>query len=278
VLAPAAFVVIPLAYQYLGKWMGILLLMLSLVLISSERSPILAAIIFLCSGLFGHVVLGSLQPSSSKLFSMLTGCFGFGILILALLSGKPLPSQKPAKNVSGGVIPGSLLGSFSGFLVGIFPAVSCSQSVALLSPLIKSEEGFISAVAAASTSNLLFSAITLLVMDKARNGVMVSLNHLDLLSFVEFSASFSLAVLPAIIAAFILGDFLLDLLGKYYQKLILGTATFLILMALYLGGPWGLLVFLTSASLGLLTTCLGVRKTECMGMLLIPTILFYLSL
>jgi putative membrane protein len=46
----------------------------------------------------------------------------------------------------------------------------------------------------------------------------------------------------------------------------------------FFGGLWGLLVLLTSAALGVLTVSLGVRRTQCMAMLILPTILLYLKI
>ncbi len=274
-LMPAALVALPIVYEFLYPFMGWLLLGFNIYLILSERRKVMALVIFLASGVLGLVVLNSSYPDSAKLFSLLTGCFGVSTLAVGLWSCKKLPEQRVGKVVSDSVLPGGLVGVFSGFLVGTFPAVSCSQAVALLSPLLKSEEEFIAAVSSASVSSMLFSALTLTVLGRARNGLMVGVGHLDLFPLLTFVASFSLSLLPATLLVLVLSRMILKCLTLFYRRILILVLALLLLIAIYLGGWWGLLVLLTSASLGVIASLLGVRRTECMGMLILPTILLY---
>lgn len=277
ILSPAAVHVIPLIYQYLHGDMGWVLLTLSAILVLTEARPHIALIIFLLSGLFGAFILSGPQDSGLKLFLMLTGCFGFGSLVANLISPADIPVQRPVRSVHPSVVPCGILGAIGGFVVGVFPAVSCSQTVALLSPLIATEEGFIAAVSSATVTSLLFSTITLYTMGKARNGVMASLGSLNLNSLVQFVAPFALLSLPLSLMVLWIGERLMAAMHRYNRQFNLATAVFLLGLSCVIGGWWGLLVFLASAGIGISTILLGVRRTIAMGMLVVPTILLYLG-
>jgi TctA family transporter len=78
---------------------------------------------------------------------------------------------------------------------------------------------------------------------------------------------------------------LLVLLGKLiakninrfsYSKLSIVILIILVVLTIYFSGPLGLLIFITSAALGITTIQLGIKRMHLMGSLLVPTILFYL--
>jgi putative membrane protein len=277
-LLPASLVALPWIYESVYPHLGWLLIIFSGYLIWTERESASALFIFLMAGVFGVVVLNSPQPNSTKLYAMLTGCFGVATLLMGLLSKQKLPEQKMSHRVSNRTLPGGLIGTFSGFLVGTFPAISCSQAVALLSPLLKSEEAFIAAVSSASVSSMLFSALTLSILGRARNGAMASLGQLGFISTFEFIAAFLVAILPSLLLVLFLSNNILKFLKRFYKQILLSVFIFLMLLSIYFGGWWALLVLITSSALGILTISLGVRRTQCMAMLILPTILFYLGI
>jgi putative membrane protein len=231
--------------------------------------------VFVLSGLVGVIVLNSSDSGGEVLFPLLTGCFGVSTLLLGLVSQGGVPSQRVDQKVSDSVLPGGLLGVLCGFLVGTFPAVSCSQAVALLSPLLGSPEAFIAAVSSANVSSILFSALTLVVLGKTRNGLMVAVGSLDYTSLYVFIASFLLGLLPASILVLVLSEKVLSVLSGSYRLVLAGVLSFLVVLSVLLGGVWGLAVLFVSAGLGVLAAVLGVRRTQCMGMLILPTLLFY---
>ena len=61
-----------------------------------------------------------------------------------------------------------------------------------------------------------------------------------------------------------------------YRLLCLGILVFITAISVLLSGPLSLLVLITGAAIGMLTSFLGVRKNQMMGCLLLPVILYYL--
>ncbi len=53
---------------------------------------------------------------------------------------------------------------------------------------------------------------------------------------------------------------------------------FLILMILAITGVYGFLIGFTATGIGLLCTYTGVRRSNCMGVLLLPSVSFFLGL
>jgi putative membrane protein len=83
--------------------------------------------------------------------------------------------------------------------------------------------------------------------------------------------------------AAILTLFLGKRIPKFLEKLNYKTISssiiiFISSMVFLLSGIEGLLILLTSVSIGLLCAYLGIRRSHCMGVLLIPSILFFAGL
>lgn len=272
---PAAMVVLPFVYEAVYPRMGWLLLGLNIYMVGSERRKGPALLVFLLSGALGILVLGSPLPESANLFSLLTGCFGVSALAMGLASGHGVRPQKMGRAVDDTALPGGMLGVLAGFLVGTFPAVSASQAVALLSPLLHSDAGFIAAVSSASASSIIFSALTLASLGRARSGLMVAVGELGGASVYAFIGSLLVAVLPACLFALACTSGVLRALVRWYRPALLCVLSVLVVLSLVFGGVWGVVVLFVSACLGALAAVLGVRRTQCMGMLILPTILFY---
>jgi len=63
-----------------------------------------------------------------------------------------------------------------------------------------------------------------------------------------------------------------------YTKLSFLIIIFMACMVFLLTGPFGLLIVFTSTSIGILCAYLEVRRSHCMGVLLLPTIFFFAGL
>ena len=63
-----------------------------------------------------------------------------------------------------------------------------------------------------------------------------------------------------------------------YKYLSLSVIAFVLIMVFILTGMYGLLIVFTSTSIGMLCANLEIRRSHCMGCLLVPSILFFSGL
>jgi len=158
----------------------------------------------------------------------------------------------------------------------------------LAAPLLTSlgEEAYLIAVGASQTSNFLFSVLTLRLLGKARNGTMVAISE-----SLKTPRGLTDAQVLAITGAFLVTIFFAILLAGLALRPLLRIArgvnrsfvnafviAALLVVTFLVSGFFGLLVALTSAAIGILCVSLEVRRTHVLGMLLMPTLLFYLGL
>ena len=60
-----------------------------------------------------------------------------------------------------------------------------------------------------------------------------------------------------------------------YKILIISVLIFIFIMTFFLSGLLGILILITSTSIGVLAQQLGVGKNNCLGCLILPVILFF---
>jgi putative membrane protein len=66
--------------------------------------------------------------------------------------------------------------------------------------------------------------------------------------------------------------------GISYSKLTIGIIIFLVALTLIFTGLAGLFVLFVSTSIGLLAPLFGVKRSNSMGVLMLPLILFYMGI
>ncbi|MEM2174586.1 MAG: hypothetical protein QXI58_03055, partial [Candidatus Micrarchaeia archaeon] len=170
-----------------------------------------------------------------------------------------------------------LCGTLSAFL----PGAGESQIGLMVSLLVRTtEEESLSVLSSLNAANMLLTVIMLASTGKIRSGLaealsLTSIQDFMLLFFgaVLFSAGISSLV------CFLLGKKLLNFLEKVnygnFSKIIIAS---LIILALITCGSWGLLLLITSTSMGVLPILLHVKRTNNMGFFILPTLLFYSKL
>ena len=262
--------------------------------------------VFSLSGIFGILVLGGSIAIEHKLFCMLSGAFGVGGLACTLLATREnqwrcgrIPQQtKRTDHLVCTIRTRSLIvpaacGTISGLLVGVIPAISASHSVfltlALLAPFLGrlgEEASYIVAVGASQTSNFLFSLLALLLLGKARNGTahavgeaLRTIGGINTSHVLLLCGAFLATILFAILFVSLISRKLLAIVSKMNHMIVNLTVIVALLAITYIvAGPFGMLVTLTSAALGIFCVSFNVRRTHLLGMLLLPTLLFYLGL
>lgn len=290
ILAGPLYGFLPVAMPFLRANMGVILAIAAGYMMIKEKEPAKIAqaiFVFTLSGILGVLVLGMPLNEETKLFTLLTGAFGLsGLFVSSLPEGRDtLPAQKQSVDEPKlkRMVKPAAVGCLAGALVGTLPAMSSSVSLSLLGAFFSKsfwEGEMLVSIGAANVTGFLFSLVTLVSVGKARNGTAHAISELVPPERVLLSAGAAIAVVfLAVLAVLFLSEKFIRMLRFVDYKTLNGMSLAFLLALVFLnGGPIGLLVAITAASIGLLPILLGIGRANAMGMLLVPTILFYIGL
>ena len=306
----AILLIIPLSwivssyYDYLTKYVGILLLAIALMMIKSERGPwiegqgswvhwkykAIASLLFITAGLLGIFAFDHERLASSPLglepqvlLPLLSGIFGASSLLLSLSTETEIPEQKeseikmPGKTLAKALFSGSLGGSVVAWIPGVSPSVA-AITARLGAP--SSPEEFLVSIAGVNTANALFSLVALYVIDKPRSGAAAAIQELMALDQSILVQMIIIVIMVAAVsylacigAARLAGQAIPRL---NYRLLCLGVLAFLVAMTYAFTGIFGLFIFFLSTVVGLIAPVAGIHRTHAMGVLMLPLIIRYI--
>jgi len=258
-----------------------------------------AASLFFLSGLFGlaisNISLNSpIGLSSPVLFPALAGLFGTPTLLTSLLTKPKIPKQRieqpkfdrKAKKAS---VLSIVTGSFAGILVSIISGITSATGtiIAMSTRAESNKRQTIITLAAVNTACAFFVIAVLFIILRARSGVTLAVA--DLITVEEWTA-FSMPttliyLLIAVLFSGTLSYFLVLKIGKIFAKhfanvpytlLIKFAIAMIATLVLLFTGITGLLILIIATFIGLIPIHWGVRRSHCMGVLLIPVILYFL--
>jgi putative membrane protein len=253
------------------------------------KKMLAAAFVIGLSGLFGIFVLNSsVVPQQQVLFPVLSGLFGVSNLILSVSQKSKIPSQieDNTLKISGKDIFKSIaLGTFAGVIVGLLPAIGVSQAATMTQYLGGTGEArnFLVSLSGINVANEVFSLVSLYLLGNPRSGASVAIQKI-LTELTFFDVAYIIGVIcfasgVAAVLTLFLGKKIPKFLERLnYKTISLSIIIFITAMVFLLSGIAGLLVLFASVSIGLVCAHLGVRKSQCMGVLLIPSILFFAGL
>ena len=278
-----SFLILPLSikmlgslYKNLSKYTILLLVLMSILIIvnaQDKNSKFWSLIIFLLSGVLGMITL-NMPFLKEPLLPMFSGLFGASLIIESLLTNTEIPPQINEKSTQIKITNG-LKGFASGILTALFPAISTSQVVSVFKN--KNPEDFIEKASGTSASNFTMTAIGAFAIQKYRSGVMILISREAIIDY----STLVIILITILTSAGAATGTILKLEGRItkilrrinYQKLnifILFIMAFIVILS---SGALGLFVLIVSTALGVLTQELGVRKSSCMGALMIPIVL-----
>lgn len=285
-----ALYVIPILYNASRDIIAYVLIVLVLLLLLHEKSKkkiAWAATIFLLSGWLGILILDHQMVLSTTdvLFPVFVGLFGMANLIDSLNSRvQSVPQDEYVKvSLEPKFIGSGLIGAISGALIGILPAISPSQMGALISERFELDaRNFLVFISAINTSDAIYSMLALYTIHNPRSGVAVIagkvLDTVDyntvllLVGVMAFSAFF------ATIAHIEIGKRMSGLVSRIdYRKLCIASITLIMLLVYFFTGAFGLMLAILCTLIGLIPILSGISRTHLMGVLLLPTILFFLG-
>jgi putative membrane protein len=302
-IAPLSWIVSSY-YDYLTKYVGILLLAIALIMIKSERGPYiegqgswvhykykgLASLLFLTSGLLGifafdheELAISPLSMEPQVLLPLLSGIFGASSLLLSLSTNTQIPQQKESEiklsisALAKAVFSGGLGGSVVAWIPGVSPSVA-AVTARLGAPSCPEE--FLVSIAGVNTANALFSLVALYVIDKPRSGAAAAIQKLMTLDQSILAQMIIIAVIVAA-ASYLACIGAAHLAGRAisrlnYRLLCLGVLVFLVAMTYAFTGVFGLFIFFLSTVVGLIAPLAGIHRTHAMGVLMLPLIVHYI--
>ncbi len=258
-----------------------------------------AAFVFVLSGIFGILIFDFHLTSpiglpAPVLFPALAGLFGVPTLLNSLFSKPVIPEQKVEPFIQNRIEKKSslisiLTGSFAGMFVSLIPGLTTATGtvLAMNARQKSSQEQTIVTLSAVNTAATFSVTVMLFIILRARSGVTLAVR--DLMA-IEPWDSFAMPVglvylLMFLILSGVLSYFLTLYLGRLfakkfhvipYQKLVVFTLIFICALVVLFTGILGLVVLFVATSIGFLPISWGVRRSHCMGILLIPIILYFL--
>lgn len=291
-------------YEYLMKYVGVVLLLIALLMIKAEHGPqiegqgslvhlkykAIAALLFLTSGVLGifafdheEILASPLGLEPQVLLPLLSGIFGASSLIMSLSTNSEIPEQKetkikvPLSALARAVVTGSLGGSVVAWIPGVSPTVA-AITARLGSP--SSAEEFLVSIAGVNTANALFSLVALYVIGKPRSGAAAAIQQLMNLeqnTLAQMMIMILVVAIASYIAAIASAQAAARIISRLnYRLLCVGVLGFLTAMTLAFAGLFGLFIFFLSIVVGLVAPVAGIRKTHAMGVLMLPLIVRYL--
>lgn len=264
--------------------MALLLILVVGMLIFSEKRKSQALFIFLLTGILGLIVL-NLNSLKEPLLPLLSGLFGASSLIMSIKTKPKIPEQeithlKPNKKMILPLIGATIASPISSLL----PGLGSGQAAVIGSSISKTDQkSFLVLLGATNTIVMGFSFVTLYLISRNRTGAAAAISNL----MGQFSFQLLALILIITFISGIISFFLTEKLARFfskkisqvnYSKISIITLSILSLVILIISGFLGLIVFAISTLTGIYCISYQVRRTHMMGCLLIPTIVFYLTL
>lgn len=281
-------VVIPIIYEGVRGFIVYVLILAVLFLVLREKSweRILWSItVFFLSGYLGIVMFDLKMLSTTQvLFPVFVGLFGLSNILYSLRSRTTnIPQEHfiPLK-IRPSHLSSGFLGALAGLFVGVLPAMSPSQLGILMYGLIGSDvRNFLVSVSAINTSDAIFSFVSLYTIDNPRSGVATMIGKVLEFDFPTLMLLVGVTSFITVFATFLhvrIGGLAMNLAGRINYRDLSIASIFLVIFLVYLiTGLFGVLVALLATCIGLLPIFAGVSRTHCMGVLLVPTILYFLG-
>jgi len=257
-----------------------ILILVLILLILLERKKLTALGIILLTGTLGLIVL-NLDTLNQPLLPLLTGLFGSSSILISIKNKTKIPKQKiinPSTKILKPLIGATIAAPLCSFL----PGLGSGQAAVIGNTIVKNKQKeFLVLIGATNTLVMGFSFIFLYIISRARTGAAIAIQEIIGIPSTKI-------LLLIIIVTFITGiiSFFLTLqIAKFFslkmQKInytILSSITLLILISIVflISGIFGFFILLISTATGIYCIQQKVKRTNMMGCLLIPTIVFYL--
>ena len=293
-LIPFYFIVSSRLFAILQSHLLYLLIGISAILILTESSSermephlaiMLSTMVFIIAGIFGIVLQNLPVP---MYFPAFTGLFGLSTILYSLFYTPEMPPQEIKEpEIRGmGILKSIVSGAVFGSMVSILPGITSAHAtvMAMLARRNREPEQVILTLSGVNTANVIFCTATLFLTLRARSGTMIAINRIMEVQpwegIAPHPALFQLLI--AVLTASAFSFFITRYMGKQfslffcripYRKMLFGIIISLTLLVFVITGWLGLLVLFVATTIGLIPIYTGVKRSNCMGVLLLPIII-----
>lgn len=281
-LLPVFWLAVPPLYAGLVPVMHLVLAAVVLLMVAREENPRAALRVVGLAGLLGRLALEA-PPANVQyiLLPVFGGLFGVSTALLALRVREPVPEQDRERPVPVPVVArGGVLALGAALLAGFLPGLGTAQSAVLVDRGldVRRWERLV-VLGGITTADLFLSIAALKLIGNPRSGAAVAVAQvLGTFPFHRFLLVVGMTLVAVGIGALatpFIARRVAGILPRFARPLLCLVILLLAGATLVLTGWFGMLVLLTATALGLHTAASGVRRSCCMAVLLVPTILFY---
>lgn len=279
---PFFLLLIPFLFKSLKEllvWAMIGIISLPFISEKNPRNALLGIGVFLFSGMLG--IYSFALSSQEALFPLLTGLFGTSSILLALREKQKIPIQEDiqAKTNSKTIAVGTILGAFSVLFPALTPAFLCSAAFFAME---EKREEYLSLNASIVSSKAFFDFAGVHAIGKARSGA--AAHALEALPFntafdlIPILASFFFSLFASTIAVIFLYKKIIKRVYSidFFKMNLLFFATITLAVLLF-SGLKGMLIASASTAVGLLPCLLKIKRSYCLGALMLPSIIYSLG-
>jgi len=275
-------IIFPLIYNLVKPILGWILLLIVVVMLLKDQNKKWAVTVFIFSGILGWIVLES--SISQPLFPLLSGMFGISALLLSLNNKTEIPPQssKAEIKINARDFLAIIGGAISGSFVALFPGLGAAQAAAISTIVFRIKEySYLILVGGINTVNFVVALVSVYTIEKARNGaiavVMEIISSIDITRLIFFAAITLITGGVATILALKIAKIFAKTMGKInYKYLSLGIMGFILFLTIILSGWIGIIVLAISTAIGIIPQLTNCCRSNAMGCLLLPVIVFYL--
>jgi len=271
-------------YRQTLKFLPFVIFLVLSYFILIQNNKFKAFLITIFAGILGYLVLNLYTiPSYSRLAAMFAGLFGMAIIIDSINTNVKLPEQNFAVKEEKLYVKDALLGFLATLMIMLFPSLSPSQSIVIIQSLFKMQsiEGFLVALGSLTTADALLSIVALYILGNPRSGASVAIERLigeiDFSMFLFILSVILVSVSLSALVTLSISKFLLKGMMKVdYKKINVAILIFIVGLIAVTSGIYGLLILITSTSLGMVCLKWNVDRNLLMASLMIPTAISFL--
>lgn len=287
IFTPIFIFCLPFAYGATKTIMPFLLIFISLYLIFREKDFLKSLVVFILAGFLGFCAMN--LPLNEPLLPLLTGLFGVSSLLVSFESRENLPKQKISSIREAWIgkkeaLKASVAAAIFAPLCSFLPGIGGGHAAVIGSEIVKQDDrGFLFLIGAINTIVAGLGFVALYAIGKARSGIAIAVQQIiGNISFTEVLIILFVLIVSGVCAFFIavqISKAFARNIGKInYRKLNVFITGFLVLLCALFSGWLGLLILISSCALGIFCILSNARRINLMGALIIPVIVFYLSL
>jgi putative membrane protein len=284
ILFPLFVLAIPRFYDFVKPAIALLLLFTVGHLLWSSRKKLLPALaVFFSSAAFGILIFRLPLSGSEVLFPAFCGLFGLASLFFASKTNEAPEQEIDADFSESSPKRASLISVAAGLMAGILPGVGSSQVTVMAQQLAKMEDNlkdFMVSIGGITTASSLFSIVALWTIGNPRSGTSVAIQALQFeynvqTLFLIFFMILAAGGISALITLRLSKAVIRNIHRVKYGKLTKLIFALLTLLVFFFTGWIGLWVAATGLSIGIFCISTGARRSLMMGVLIVPTLLFF---